>query len=151
MLYIELDKAMDLSSIGYLKDEAKRVEYPFINTLIAMEQRGIKLDIDRLKSLKEMLTATVKKLTIEIYKLTNSEFNIRSTQQLGTILFGHLGLKGGKKTKSGYSTNEKVLNSLIDEHQVIPKILEYRRVQKILSTYANPLLELVKLDESSRV
>ena len=151
MLYFELDKAMDLASIGYLKDEARRVEYPFINILIAMEQRGIKLDIDRLKSLKEMLSSTLQELTIEIYRITNLEFNIKSTQQLGNVLFGHLGLKGGKKTKTGYSTNEKVLNSLVNEHEVIPKILEYRTVQKILSTYADPLLKLAKSDEQSRV
>jgi DNA polymerase-1 len=151
MLYFELDKAMDLASIGYLKDEARRVEYPFINILIAMEQRGIKLDIDRLKSLKEMLSSTIEELTIEIYRITNLEFNIKSTQQLGNVLFGHLGLKGGKKTKTGYSTNEKVLNSLVNEHEVIPKILEYRTVQKILSTYADPLLKLAKSDEHSRV
>jgi DNA polymerase-1 len=151
ILYFELDKAMDLASIGYLKDEARRVEYPFINILIAMEQRGIKLDIDRLKSLKEMLSSTIEELTIEIYRITNLEFNIKSTQQLGNVLFGHLGLKGGKKTKTGYSTNEKVLNSLVNEHEVIPKILEYRTVQKILSTYADPLLKLAKSDEQSRV
>lgn len=151
MLYFELDKAMDLASIGYLKDEARRVEYPFINILIAMEQRGIKLDIDRLKSLKEMLSSALQELTIEIYRITNLEFNIKSTQQLGNVLFGHLGLKGGKKTKTGYSTNEKVLNSLVNEHEVIPKILEYRTVQKILSTYADPLLKLAKSDEQSRV
>jgi len=150
-LYFELDKAMDLTSIGHLKDEARRVEYPFINVLIAMEQRGIKLDRDRLKNLKKMLTDTIGELTLEIYRVTNSEFNIKSTQQLGNVLFGHLGLKGGKRTKTGYSTNEKVLKSLIGEHEVIPKILEYRTVQKILSTYADPLLKLAKSDEQSRV
>ncbi|SFV66991.1 DNA polymerase I [hydrothermal vent metagenome] len=146
MLYFELDKTM-----GHLKDEAKSVEYPFINILIAMEQRGVKVDIERLEILRESLTSTIEELTKEIYELTNSEFNIKSTQQLGNILFGHLGLKGGKKTKTGYSTNEKVLNSLKDEHEVIPKILEYRTIQKLLSTYANPLIKLAKLDKQSRV
>ena len=151
MLYGALDKAMDLASLTHLKDEAKNLEYPFINTLIAMEQRGIKLDIQKLEALKEMLSTTIGRLTQEIYTLCESEFNIKSTQQLGNVLFSHLGLKGGKKTKTGFSTNEAVLNSLRDEHEVIPKILEYRSVQKILSTYAEPLLKLAKQDENHRV
>ena len=151
MLYHALDKALDLASLNHLKKEALEVEYPFINLLIAMEQRGIKLDISKLETLKETLSSQLQDLTKEIYSLSQSEFNIKSTQQLGNILFSHLGLKGGKKTKTGYSTNEKVLNSLIDEHEVIPKILEYRTVQKILSTYAEPLLKLAQQDEKSRV
>jgi len=151
ILYEALDKAMDLASIGHLKEEAKDVEYPFINTLIAMENRGIKLDIEKLEVLKTSLTETLATLTKEIYELCETEFNIKSTQQLGNVLFQHLGLEGGKKTKTGYSTNEAVLLSLKDEHEVIPKILEYRTAQKILSTYAEPLLKLAKLDENNRV
>ena len=150
-LYGALEKAMSLASIEHLKEEAKNIEYPFINVLIAMERRGIKLDIEKLKILQEMLRSKIAQLTKEIYALCGSEFNIRSTQQLGVILFQHLGLKGGKKTKTGYSTNEAVLNSLKDEHQVIPKILEYRTTQKLLSTYAEPLIKLAKKDEQSRI
>ena len=150
-LYGALEKAMSLASIEHLKEEAKNIEYPFINVLIAMERRGIKLDIEKLKILQEMLSSKIAQLTKEIYALCGSEFNIRSTQQLGVILFQHLGLKGGKKTKTGYSTNEAVLNSLKDEHQVIPKILEYRTTQKLLSTYAEPLIKLAKKDEQSRI
>ena len=151
ILYGALDKAMSLASIDYLKDEAKNIEYPFINTLISMERRGIKLDIEKLKILQEMLSSRINELTQEIYTLCDSEFNIKSTQQLGVILFQHLGLKGGKKTKTGYSTNEAVLSSLKDEHEVIPKILEYRTTQKLLSTYAEPLLKLAKQDEQNRI
>ena len=151
ILYGALDKAMSLASIDYLKDEAKNIEYPFINTLISMERRGIKLDIEKLKILQEMLSLRINELTQEIYTLCDSEFNIKSTQQLGVILFQHLGLKGGKKTKTGYSTNEAVLSSLKDEHEVIPKILEYRTTQKLLSTYAEPLLKLAKQDEQNRI
>jgi len=151
ILYGALDKAMSLASIDYLKDEAKNIEYPFINALISMERRGIKLDIEKLKILQEMLSSRINELTQEIYTLCDSEFNIKSTQQLGVILFQHLGLKGGKKTKTGYSTNEAVLSSLKDEHEVIPKILEYRTTQKLLSTYAEPLLKLAKQDEQNRI
>ncbi len=151
ILYYYLDNAMDLASISHLKEEASTIEYPFINILIAMEQRGIRVDISKLNLLKESLSNQVQLLTEEIYNLTDREFNIKSTKQLGEVLFSHLGLKGGKKTKTGYSTNEKVLNSLIDEHEVIPKILEYRTVQKILSTYAEPLIKLAKKDTNSRI
>lgn len=144
-------KKLDELLLPQLKDEAKTVEYPFINVLIKMEQRGIKLDLEKLKESKSVLSLKIKELTEEIYKLTDSEFNIKSTQQLGEVLFTHLGLKGGKKTKTGYSTNEKVLNSLKNEHKVIPKILKYRTVQKILSTYVEPLLKLAQKDKNSRV
>ena len=150
-LYGALNRALDLASLEHLKDEAREVEYPFINTLIAMEQRGIKLDIKKTKLLQDNLSEIIKTLTEEIYTLCGTEFNIKSTQQLGNVLFGHLGLKGGKKTKTGYSTNESVLNSLKDEHKVISKILEYRTVQKILSTYAIPLLKLAKQDSQNRI
>jgi len=150
-LYKALDRALDEVSLTNLKQEAQEVEYPFINVLIAMEQRGIRVDISKLETLKEELTSNIQLLTEEIYSLSQSEFNIKSTQQLGNVLFSHLGLKGGKKTKTGYSTNEKVLNSLIDEHKVIPKILEYRTVQKILSSYIEPLLKFAKQDKKSRI
>ena len=151
MLYGALDKAMSLASIDHLKEVAKNIEYPFINTLIAMERRGIKLDIEQLKILQEKLSSRITELTQEIYALCGTEFNIKSTQQLGVVLFQTLGLQGGKKTKTGYSTNEKVLSSLKDEHEVIPKILEYRTTQKLLSTYAEPLLKLAKQDEQNRI
>ncbi len=150
-LYFALNEAMDLASVLYLKENAVSLEYPFINVLIAMEKRGIKLDQAKLVQLNEQLSSRITQLTQEIYQLSESEFNIKSTQQLGVILFQHLGLKGGKKTKTGYSTNESVLQSLREEHEVIPKILEYRTVQKILSTYVDPLLKLAKSDEQSRV
>ena len=147
----KLYKKLDDILLPQLKIEAKEVEYPFINILIKMEQRGIKLDLEKLKKSKSTLSLKIIELTKEIYQLTNSEFNIKSTQQLGVILFNHLGLEGGKKTKTGYSTNEAVLTSLKDKHEVIPKILEYRSVQKILSTYVDPLLKLAQKDKNSRV
>ncbi len=146
-LYFKLNGLLDKS----LRDEAKRVEYPFIDVLIDMEQIGIKIDIDRLNSLKNLLSNRIKELTEEIYMLSGTEFNIKSTQQLGEILFNRLGLKGAKRTKTGYSTNEKVLNQLIDEHEIIHRILEYRATQKLLSTYAIPLLKLAKQDKNSRI
>jgi DNA polymerase-1 len=151
MLYGAIKKKMELSSLGHLLTEAKNVEYPFINVLIRMERLGIKIDQSKLLVLQKTLSEDLHTLTQEIYTLAGTEFNIRSTQQLGVILFQQIGLKGGKKTKTGYSTNEAVLQSLKSEHEIIPKILEYREYQKILSTYVDPLLKLAKQDEKSRI
>jgi len=151
LLYDAITKRMEDASLSHLLEEAKTVEYPFINVLIRMEQLGIKVDQERLERLKTSLSEDLQHLTAEIYRLSGSEFNIRSTQQLGVVLFQQLGLKGGKKTKTGYSTNEAVLHSLKGEHPVIEKILAYREYQKILSTYVDPLLKLAKKDEKSRI
>ncbi len=151
MLYGALKKKMELSSLTHLLIEAKNVEYPFMLVLMRMERLGIKINPSKLLELQKRLSEDLATLTQEIYTLAGSEFNIRSTQQLGVILFQQIGLKGGKKTKTGYSTNEAVLTSLKDEHDIIPKILEYREYQKILSTYVDPLLKLAKADEHSRI
>ena len=151
LLYGAIKKKMELGSLAHLLKEAKNVEYPFINVLIRMEQLGIQVDQSRLNVLKQELSQSLSRLTEEIYALAGTEFNIRSTQQLGVVLFQQLGLKGGKKTKTGYSTNEAVLQSLKNEHPIIEKILAYREYQKMLSTYVEPLLKLAKKDEQSRI
>ena len=151
LLYGAIKKKMELSSLTHLLKEAKEVEYPFINVLIRMERLGIKVDQGKLERLQKTLSEDLQRLTSEIYALSGSEFNIRSTQQLGVVLFQQIGLKGGKKTKTGYSTNEAVLQSLKGEHPIIGKILEYREYQKMLSTYVEPLLKLAKKDEKSRI
>jgi len=151
MLYGAIKKKMELSSLTHLLKEAKNVEYPFINVLISMERLGIKVDQEKLLALQKTLSRDLHTLTEEIYALSGSEFNIKSTQQLGVVLFQQIGLKGGKKTKTGYSTNEAVLQSLKGEHPVIEKILAYREYQKILSTYVDPLLKLAKQDDNSRI
>ncbi len=134
-----------------LKYEAKEVEYPFINTLLEMEKEGIKVDTLFFKKLLEEADKKVTNLTHDIYKLANNEFNINSTQQLGVVLFEQMGLTSGKRTKTGYSTDEKVLNSIIDEHEIIPKLLEYREVYKLRSTYIKPLLQLGSKNSNSRI
>ncbi|MFT7879486.1 MAG: DNA polymerase I [Sulfurimonas sp.] len=151
LLYFALKKKMELASLTPLIKEARDVEYPFINVLIRMESLGIKADQKRLQTLQATLSSELARLTEEVYALTESEFNIKSTKQLGEILFVKLELKGGKRTKTGYSTNEAVLQSLIDEHEVIGKILEYRENQKMLSTYVDPLLKLAQKDPESRI
>jgi len=151
LLYKAIKKKMELSSLTHLLSLAKNVEYPFMNVLLGMERLGIRVNPDKLMGLETTLSQDLERLTQEIYVLAGSQFNIKSPQQLGAILFSHLGLKGGKKTKTGYSTNEAVLKSLLHAHEIIPKILEYREYQKILSTYVTPLLKLAKSDENSRI
>ena len=151
LLYGAIKKKMELSSLTHLLIEAKNVEYPFMIVLMRMEALGIKIEPSKLISLQKKLSAELLSLTQEIYTLSGSEFNIKSPKQLGEVLFIHIGLKGGKKTKTGYSTNEAVLSGLLGEHAVIEKILEYREYQKILSTYVEPLLKLASADSKSRI
>jgi DNA polymerase-1 len=151
MLYGTIKKKMELGSLAHLLIEAKNVEYPFINVLIRMERLGIKINQSKLHVLQKTLSQDLSTLTQEIYELSGNEFNIKSTQQLGVVLFQQIGLKGGKKTKTGYSTNEAVLQSLKGEHPIIEKILAYREYQKMLSTYVDPLLKLAQKDEKSRI
>jgi DNA polymerase-1 len=151
MLYNKLIEIFKMAGLKELLNEAKNVEFPFINVLIDMESAGIKVDIDRLKYLQEKLSKELKNLSEQIYELAGVQFNIRSTKQLGEILFLKLALKGAKRTKTGYSTNEAVLKSLKNEHEIIEKILSYRERQKILSTYVEPLFKLATKDKQNRI
>jgi len=150
-LFHLFNQSLKLQDAEHLITESMEVEVPFITTLLHMEQAGIRVDgaflEEFLVEIKEMLT----RLTRDIYIEAGSEFNINSPKQLGVILFEHLGLQTGKKTKTGYSTDEKVLSSLKDAHQIIPMLLEYREVYKLFSTYIEPLLKLSKEHEDSRV
>lgn len=134
-----------------LQDEAKKVEYPFVNTLLNMEDEGIKIDVGFFSELLCEADKKMSELTKAIYSLSSSEFNINSTKQLGSILFEKLNLKVIKKTKTGYSTDEKVLNELINDHPVIEKILDYREIHKLRSTYIEPLLNLAKKNSDNRI
>ena len=142
---------LELQSATHLIDEAFNIEIPFINTLLAMEKVGIKIDTNFLETFLENVKETLYGLTANIYRLAGSEFNINSTKQLGVVLFENLGLRVIKKTKTGYSTDEKVLNALKNEHEIVPLLLEYREVYKLYSTYIEPLLKLGLSDENSRI
>ncbi len=150
-LYNLFLKKLELQDAKHLIAEAKNVEIPFIETLLKMEAEGIEVDTGFLEKFLIEVKKTLESLTKSIYALAESEFNINSTQQLGKILFEKLGLPVGKKTKTGYSTDEKVLNSLKDKHAIIPKLLEYREVHKLYSTYIDPLLKLANEDEQHRI
>ena len=90
-------------------------------------------------------------MTAEIYELCGENFNINSTKQLGEVLFEKLKLPSKKKTKTGYSTDESVLSELLDLHPVIAKLLDYREIYKLQSTYCEPLLNLAMQDENNRI
>ena len=150
LYYLFLEK-LKLQSAAHLIDEARDVEFPFIKTLLKMEKEGIEVNSAFLENFLVEVKETLSNLTKRIYSLAGSEFNINSTQQLGVILFEHLGLPVGKKTKTGYSTNEQVLSSLKDAHEIIPSLLEYRAVYKLFSTYIEPLLKLSRENPNSRV
>ena len=150
-LYNLFLEKLELQSATHLIDEAKEVEFPFIQTLLKMEKEGIAVDRAFLEKFLVEVKETLATLTTSIHTLAGSEFNINSTKQLGVILFETLGLPVGKKTKTGYSTDEKVLNGLYDAHEIIPKLLEYREVYKLFSTYIEPLLKLANEDRESRI
>ncbi|ADL08390.1 DNA polymerase I [Thermosediminibacter oceani] len=119
------------------------VEMPLSFVLSDMEMTGIKVDPEKLESLSREFGEKLEELTGEIYRLAGVEFNINSPKQLGEVLFEKLNLPVIKKKKSGYSTDAEVLEKLKNAHPVVEKILEYRFLMKMKSTYADGLLALV--------
>lgn len=122
------------------------MEMPLIYVLADMEKYGIKVDKEALLAYQKLLEESLSGMTEEIYKLAGEEFNINSPKQLGVILFEKLGMKGGKKTKTGYSTAADVLEKLRFEHPIVDKILNYRTLAKLKSTYADGLLAVMDMD-----
>ncbi|ARE80030.1 DNA polymerase I [Campylobacter helveticus] len=130
---------------------AFKSEFDFIEVLRKMEQNGIKLDTQKLRELMQNFENEIKLLSEEIYTLCDDKFNLNSPKQVGDILFIKLGLPSSKKGKTGFSTDEKVLESLIDKHPAVSKILSYRELAKLYSTYCEPLLKLALKDSNSRI
>lgn len=122
------------------------MELPCLYALFEMEKNGIRVDGEALHQYGEKLRTRIEELTSEIHAMAGEEFNINSTKKLGEILFEKLGLKNGKKTKTGYSTSAEVLEKLTNAHPIIPKILEYRQLTKLNSTYAEGLAGYIRAD-----
>lgn len=122
------------------------MEMPLIYVLADMEKYGIKVDKNALLAYQKQLDESLSGMTEEIYELAGEEFNVNSPKQLGVILFEKLGMKGGKKTKTGYSTAADVLEKLRFEHPIVDKILNYRTLAKLKSTYADGLLAVMDMD-----
>lgn len=121
----------------------ENIELPVTRILGEMEFAGTEIDLDVLKEMDTAFDETIEKLTNDIYRISGTTFNISSPKQLGQVLFEDLGLKGGKKTKTGYSTSQDVLEKIIDAHPVVPLVLEYRMLTKLSSTYLKGLQEQV--------
>ncbi len=122
------------------------VEQPLAEVLASMENIGCYVDRDGIAAFGRELTARIATLQEDIYATAGYEFNLNSPKQLGKALFEDLGLPAGKKTKSGYSTNAEVLEKLRTQHPVVDKLLEYRTLSKLNSTYCDGLLKVIAPD-----
>ncbi len=152
--------AMLMASVAYqaaeplgqkLKDAGmwelyRDIEMPLVHTLHEMEKEGILVNAEALKSYGESLSGKIEELEQEIYKDAGEEFNINSPKQLGVILFDKLKMPYGKKTKTGYSTAADVLDKLAGDYPLVSKILEYRQLAKLKSTYADGLANYIDKD-----
>lgn len=119
------------------------IEMPLSYVLAKMELNGIKVDIHYLEQMKKELEKNIANLEQEIYKLAGEEFNINSPKQLGVILFEKLGCPVIKKTQTGYSTDISVLETLAHNYEIAEKIITYRQLTKLLSTYVDAFIKLV--------
>lgn len=124
----------------------REIEMPLIYSLYHMEKEGVQAERDKLREYGSRLMVRIEELEQEIYKDTGKEFNINSPKQLGEILFGDMELPGGKKTKTGYSTAADVLDKLAPDYPVVQKILDYRQLTKLNSTYAQGLAAYIGED-----
>jgi DNA polymerase-1 len=124
-------------------DLYRSIELPLTAVLADMETAGVKIDTYRMGEITARLADRVEELESLAYELAGEEFMIGSTQQVGRVLFEQLGLTTGRKGKTGYSTDAKVLRSIRDEHAIVPVIEEWREYSKLLNTYLGPLPSLL--------
>ncbi len=136
------DFKLQLEENGLI-DLFNQVETPLIPVLVKMENAGIKINQDLLHELSEEFGAKLDKLNIQIFALAGREFNINSPKQMAEILFEELKLPHGRKTKTGYSTDIKVLEKLAGVHELPKQIIEHRNLSKLKSTYVDKLGTLV--------
>lgn len=123
-----------------------KLECPTIYSLYDMEKWGIQVEREALAEYGSQLTGRIQELEAHIHTLAGEDFNIQSPKQLGEVLFEHMKLQGGKKTKTGYSTNVEVLEKIRGDHPIVPEILEYRQLTKLKSTYADGLASYIQAD-----
>ena len=143
MLYPVLKSEIEKAE---MLDLFEKIEIPLARVLSEMERVGVKIDVSGIESMGDNMIKRIAKLEREIFDVAGEEFNIKSPAQLGIILFEKLGLKHGKKTKSGYSTTAEILEKLKNDHPIINLVLEYRTLTKLNSTYCEGLLKAVKSD-----
>ena len=124
----------------------EEIELPLVFTLDSMEKWGIRVKGEELKEYGDKLMVRIQELEQLIYQQAGEEFNINSPKQLGVILFEKMGIPGGKKTKTGYSTAADILEKLAPDHPIVKDILEYRQLAKLKSTYADGLSNVIEED-----
>lgn len=140
-LWFEQQKTINDKGLNYIYQD---VEKPLLPVLFATEERGVVVSVPELKQLGEEYDSEIAALSEAIHALAGEQFNIGSPKQLSRILFEKLGLKPGKKTQTGYSTDISVLEKLRNDHPIISKIIEYRAVAKLKNTYIDGLLAAVR-------
>jgi len=140
-LYEKLSKEIEKEG---LNDLAYRAEFPLVPVLEDMERTGVRIDMEALKTLSSDLQVMMNDYTKKIYECCGEEFNINSPKQLQEILFTKLGLRKGKKTKTGFSTDAQALEYLRNEHEIVAHILDFRQVSKLKSTYTDSLPNLIE-------
>lgn len=143
-IYLEMLKENELYNLF------RSIEIPLIFVLADMEKNGVFIDKNILAQLSKQNQNRLGELTKKIYNIAGSQFNLNSPQQLSQVLFEDLGIKPVKKTKTGYSTNITVLETLSKEHEIARLLIEYRQISKLESTYVSALPELIN-PSSSRV
>ena len=124
-------------------DLYRGIELPLTRVLAAMEEAGVKIDTYRMGEITARLADRVEELESKAYELAGEEFMLGSTQQVGRVLFDQLGLTAGRKGKTGYSTDAKVLRSIRHEHAIVEVLEEWRELSKLLNTYLGPLPSLI--------
>lgn len=139
----KLEKRLKEDGLWNLFEE---IEMPLVFTLYDMEKNGVKVEAEALKLYGDQLGDKIVELEKEIYEDANETFNINSPKQLGVVLFENMKIPGGRKTKTGYSTAADVLEKLAPEYPIVAKILEYRQLTKLKSTYADGLAGYIQED-----
>ncbi len=139
----KLKEKLSEMGLDYLYNE---VEMPLVETLANIEANGMYVDKVKLKEFGEYIEKSVAELTAKIYELAGEEFNINSPMQLGKILFEKLEIEYPKKTKSNYSTDKEILETVQDKHEIVPLVLEYRTLAKLKSTYIDSLIDVIDTD-----
>lgn len=127
-----------------LKDLFEKIEIPLIRVLADIEKQGVFVNVNFLRELSIKTSNLLIDLTKEIYEIAGEEFNINSTQQLSHILYENMNIKTVKKTKTGFSTDNEVLETLAEEHIIARKLIEYRQLSKLQNTYIDALPKLIK-------
>ena len=140
LLYDKYQKKLDYTGLDKIYQE---IELPLLNVLQAMEETGVHIDTSVLRGISGLINSQLKDLTDKIYQLAGYKFNLNSTQQLAKLLFEDLKLPIKKKTKTGISTDNSVLEDLADEYEIAALLIEYRQLTKLESTYVSALPKMI--------